>query len=37
VFYHTQKSQLHISLTYFNWNTSVTGHEQGTVGFLLRK
>jgi len=22
---------------YFNWNTSVTGHKQSTVGFSLRK
>jgi len=21
----------------FNWNTSITGHKQGTVGFPLRK
>jgi hypothetical protein len=31
----TRTKQLHIISTYFTWNTSVTGHEQGTVSFLL--
>jgi len=31
------KTQLQFSLMYFNWNTSVTGHKQSTVGSSLCK
>jgi len=27
------KTRLHFSLTYFYWNTSVTGHKREVVGF----
>ena len=37
VSFHTHKTQLHFSLMYCNWNTSVTGHKQSTVGFSQRK
>jgi hypothetical protein len=30
---HTRKTRLHFSPCIFNWNTSVTGHKEGAVGF----
>ena len=36
-FSHRHKTQLHFSLMYCNWNTSVTCHKQGDVSFPKRK